>query len=67
VPSAVPSSTTCLSLRLSSWFDPLPRAALVQLAFLAPPTFLMGMSLPFLVRGAGEREPKGAARTVGYL
>jgi predicted membrane-bound spermidine synthase len=55
-----------LSLRLSSWFDPLPRAALVQLAFLAPPTFLMGMSLPFLVR-ALVSETEGAARTVGYL
>jgi predicted membrane-bound spermidine synthase len=55
-----------LSLRLSSWFDPLPRAALVQFAFLTPPTFLMGMSLPFLVRAlVGDTE--GAARTVGYL
>jgi spermidine synthase len=55
-----------LSLRLSSWFDPLPRAALVQFAFLTPPTFLMGMSLPFLVR-ALVRDTEGAARTVGYL
>lgn len=55
-----------LSLRLSSWFDPLPRAALVQFAFLLPPTFLMGLSLPFLVRAlVGDTE--GAARTVGYL
>jgi predicted membrane-bound spermidine synthase len=55
-----------LSLRLSSWFDPLPRAALVQFAFLLPPTFLMGMSLPFLVRALVE-DTEGAARTVGYL
>jgi hypothetical protein len=38
----------------------------VQFAFLTPPTFLMGMSLPFLVRAlVGDTE--GAARTVGYL
>jgi spermidine synthase len=55
-----------LSLRLSGWFDPLPRAALVQFAFLTPPTFLMGMSLPFLVRALVD-ETEGAARTVGYL
>lgn len=55
-----------LSLRLSAWFDPLPRAALVQFAFLTPPTFLMGMSLPFLVRALVD-ETEGAARTVGYL
>jgi len=55
-----------LSLRFSSWFDPLPQAALVQFLFLAPPTFLMGMSLPFLVR-ALVRDTATAARTIGYL
>jgi spermidine synthase len=55
-----------LSLRFSAWFDPLPQAALVQFLFLAPPTFLMGMSLPFLVRALVD-DTEGAARTVGYL
>jgi spermidine synthase len=42
------------------------RAALVHLLALTPPTLLMGMSLPFLVR-AMLREPRAAGRTIGFL
>ena len=55
-----------LSLRLSHLFHPLPRAAAVQFACLALPTFLMGTSLPFLVR-ATVREGAEAPRTIGVL
>jgi spermidine synthase len=55
-----------LSLRLSHLFHPQARAALVQFACLAPPTVLMGMSLPFLVR-AFVHDAAEAPRTIGYL
>lgn len=55
-----------LSLRMSHLFHPLVRAAMVQFACLVGPTFLMGMSLPFLVR-ALVREAGSAPRTIGYL
>ena len=55
-----------LSLRMSHLFDPLARAAVVQFLCLAPPTFLMGMSLPFLVR-ALVLDAAAAPRTIGYL
>jgi predicted membrane-bound spermidine synthase len=55
-----------LSLRLSHLFHPLGRAALVQFGCLAPPTLLMGMSLPFLVR-ALVRDVSDAPRTIGSL
>jgi predicted membrane-bound spermidine synthase len=55
-----------LSLRLSGLFHPPARAALVQFLCLAPPTLLMGTSLPFLVR-ACVREAAAAPRTIGYL
>jgi spermidine synthase len=47
-------------------YEPLWRAALLHIAALAPPTFLMGMSLPFLVRAMVASAPT-AGRTVGRL
>jgi predicted membrane-bound spermidine synthase len=41
-------------------------AGLLQLAALLPPTFLMGMSLPFLSRALVE-DAAGAGRTIGVL
>jgi predicted membrane-bound spermidine synthase len=51
---------------MSYLFHPPLRAALVQLACLSVPTFLMGLSLPFLVR-ALVRDVADAPRTIGYL
>jgi spermidine synthase len=42
------------------------RGALVHLLALLPPTALMGMSLPFLVRACVDRA-EGAGRTIGLL
>ena len=47
-------------------YEPLWRAALLHMAALVPPTFLMGMSLPFLVRAMVESAPT-AGRTIGRL
>ena len=47
-------------------YDGLLRATFTHLISLLPPTLLMGMSLPFLVR-AMVRRRQGAARTIGIL
>ncbi len=47
-------------------YDGLLRATFTHLISLLPPTLLMGMSLPFLVR-AMVRRREGAARTIGIL
>lgn len=47
-------------------YAPLWRAALLHVAALAAPTFLMGMSLPFLVRAMVRSAPT-AGETVGRL
>ena len=47
-------------------YEPLWRAALLHVLALAPPTFLMGMSLPFLVRAMVRSAPT-AGETVGRL
>ncbi len=46
--------------------SPSLRGALVHLLALLPPTALMGMSLPFLVRACVDRA-EGAGRTIGLL
>ncbi|MCL4818688.1 MAG: fused MFS/spermidine synthase [Vicinamibacteria bacterium] len=48
------------------WYTPLWRAALLHLASLAPPTLLMGMSLPLLVRGM-VLDAETASRRIGLL
>jgi len=55
-----------LYLRASWLYTPLWRAALVHLAALLPPTFLMGMSLPLLAR-ATVLDSRTAGRTLGVL
>ena len=51
----------------AAWlYAPLWRAALLHLAALAAPTFLMGMSLPFLVRAMVTSAPTAGA-TIGRL
>jgi spermidine synthase len=51
----------------ATWlYEPAWRAGLVHLASLLPPTLLMGMTLPLLVR-ALVREVRGAERVVGFL
>ncbi len=55
-----------LYLRAAWLYTPLWRAAILHLAALLPPTTLMGMSLPFLVR-ATVREEASAGRVVGFL
>jgi len=55
-----------LYLQAAWLYDAIWRAALVHLLALTPPTLLMGMSLPFLVR-AMLREPRTAGRTIGLL
>ena len=51
----------------ASWlYTPVWRAALVHLAVLLPPTFLMGMSLPLLAR-ATVVDTRTAGRTLGLL
>jgi spermidine synthase len=51
----------------ASWLYAVPwRAGLLHLASLILPTVLMGMSLPFLVRGL-VRDVAGAAGTIGWL
>jgi len=55
-----------LYLRAAWLYEAVWRAALVHLLALMPPTLLMGMSLPFLVR-AMLREPRAAGRTIGLL
>ncbi len=51
----------------AAWlYEPAWRAGLVHLASLLPPTLLMGMTLPLLVR-ALVREVRGAERVVGFL
>src|SRR5262249_46304090 len=52
--------------RAAGLYHPLWRAALLHLATLLPPTTLMGMSLPFLVR-AMVRRTETAGRTIGWL
>jgi hypothetical protein len=55
-----------LYLRAAWLYTPLWRAALLHMAALAVPTFLMGTSLPFLVRAMVRSAPE-AGRTVGRL
>ena len=55
-----------LYVHAASLYEPLWRAALLHLLALAPPTFLMGMSLPFLVRATVRSAPT-AGETVGRL
>ena len=55
-----------LYVRAPWLYSTLPRAALAHLAALVLPTFLMGMSLPFLVRAMVRGGP-GASRTIGVL
>jgi spermidine synthase len=55
-----------LYLRAPSLFASPVLAGLVQFASLLPPTLLMGMSLPFLVRGL-LRDVGAAGRVVGLL
>ena len=55
-----------LYVRAPWLYSPLWRAALVHLAVLLPPTFLMGMSLPLLAR-ATVRDGRTAGRTLGLL
>ncbi|HSB62409.1 MAG TPA: fused MFS/spermidine synthase, partial [Vicinamibacteria bacterium] len=50
----------------ASWYDSPLRAGALHFLALLLPTGLMGMSLPFLVRGL-VREVSAAGRTVGYL
>jgi spermidine synthase len=51
----------------AAWlYTPVWRAALVHLAVLLPPTFLMGMSLPLLAR-ATVVDARRAGRTLGLL
>ena len=51
----------------ASWlYTPVWRAALVHLAVLLPPTYLMGMSLPLLAR-ATVVDTRSAGRTLGLL
>lgn len=51
----------------AAWlYTPIWRAALVHLAVLLPPTFLMGMSLPLLAR-ATVADARTAGRTLGLL
>src|SRR5688572_20453038 len=47
-------------------YEPLWRAALLHILALAAPTFLMGMSLPFLVRATVRSAPL-AGETIGRL
>jgi spermidine synthase len=55
-----------LYVRAAWLYSPLWRAALVHLAVLLPPTFLMGMSLPLLAR-ATVVDSRTAGRTLGIL
>lgn len=56
-----------LLYRKAGWlYDGSMRAAVTHFVSLLPPTALMGMSLPFLVRGL-VRDRAGAARTIGLL
>ena len=55
-----------LFVRASWLYTPVWRAALVHLAVLLPPTFLMGMSLPLLAR-ATVVDTRSAGRTLGLL
>lgn len=55
-----------LYVRAAWLYAPVWRAALVHLAVLLPPTFLMGMSLPLLAR-ATVVDPRTAGRTLGVL
>ena len=50
----------------ASWYDSPLRAGALHFLALLLPTGLMGMSLPFLVRGL-VRDVSAAGRTVGYL
>jgi hypothetical protein len=63
---SVPLYYGVLYQRASALYDGLGRATVTHLLSLLPPTVLMGMSLPFLVRGL-VRARAGAARTIGYL
>jgi spermidine synthase len=55
-----------LYLRAPWLYASLPRAAAGHLLALVPPTFLMGMSLPLIVRALTRGGP-GASRTIGIL
>ena len=56
-----------LLYRHAAWlYDGMARATLAHFVSLLPPTALMGMSLPFLVRGL-VRDRAGAPRTIGIL
>ena len=55
-----------LYVRLGSWYADAVRGALLHMVTLLPPTILMGMSLPFLVRGS-VRSASTAGRTIGVL
>lgn len=56
-----------LLYRHAAWlYDGIARATVAHFVSLLPPTALMGMSLPFLVRGL-VRDRAGAPRTIGIL
>ena len=55
-----------LYVHAAGLYAPLWRAALLHVAALAAPTFLMGMSLPFLVRAMVRSAPTAGA-TIGRL
>ena len=63
---SVPVYYDWLYLRAAWLYAPSWRAALLHFAVLLPPTALMGMSLPFLVR-AVVAEAQGAGRRIGFL
>jgi len=55
-----------LYLHAAQLYEPLWRAAVLHILALAAPTFLMGMSLPFLVRATVRSAPL-AGETIGRL
>ena len=61
---SIPIYYRVLYRELPFLYDGLLRATLTHLLSLLPPTLLMGMSLPFLVR-AMVRGRQGAAQTIG--
>ena len=63
---SIPIYYRVLYRELPFLYDGLLRATLTHLLSLLPPTLLMGMSLPFLVR-AMVRGRQGAAQTIGIL
>jgi predicted membrane-bound spermidine synthase len=63
---SVPLYYDLLYVKMGWVYAALWRATFVHLAALLPPTVLMGMSLPFLVR-AMVRDVAGAGGTIGFL